>query len=215
MAQDSRIQQISLSLSARTGTIVPAATANVEQRRKDLQLLRQALDLELESWPLKLNTRFPPSPLYIPLTHINELERLQVALSKALTNIVGRWYIDQEANFPSRMPLEDHEERVLKVCEPYRRALHPDKCSGLPVLGGLWYLISNPIRDAGDQTTSLRRQSRQTDTRAREYVYVKSMRGSLTMASSYPLTVIEAMLRLEQGKLAYSRPAMLRCDLLI
>lgn len=200
MAEDSTIQQISLSLSAKTGNIVPAASAIVKQQREDLKVLRQALDNELESWPSKLNTRFPPSPLYVPPTHIHELERLQVALNKALSNIVGRWHSDKKANFPSRMPLEDHEERVLKVGEPHRHAPYSNKRSGCRALAGRWYLISNLIRDVGGPTTSLRKQSPRTDTLANESVYAKSMRGSRTMVSSCPLTEIEPMQRLELRK---------------
>jgi hypothetical protein len=43
------------------------------------------------------------------------LKEFHVALSAALTNIVQRWVIDEEADLPSRMPLEPHEEDILRV----------------------------------------------------------------------------------------------------
>ncbi|KAA8645217.1 uncharacterized protein ATNIH1004_006636 [Aspergillus tanneri] len=42
------------------------------------------------------------------------LKEFHVALSAALTNIVQRWVVDEEADLPSRMPLKRHEEDILR-----------------------------------------------------------------------------------------------------
>lgn len=37
------------------------------------------------------------------------------SLTIAITDIVGRWWTDREANLPQLMPLEKEEEDILRV----------------------------------------------------------------------------------------------------
>ncbi|CBF75932.1 uncharacterized protein ANIA_03539 [Aspergillus nidulans FGSC A4] len=55
-----------------------------------------------------------PHPVLVPDTFMANLKEFHVALTAALTNIVQRWVIDEEADLPSRMPLEPHEEDILR-----------------------------------------------------------------------------------------------------
>ncbi|KAA8647429.1 uncharacterized protein ATNIH1004_006122 [Aspergillus tanneri] len=55
-----------------------------------------------------------PNPILVSRSFLAELERFHHALSKALNNIVARWFSDREAGFPTRMPLERHEEELLQ-----------------------------------------------------------------------------------------------------
>ena len=50
--------------------------------------------------------------------HIKDLKELHEALALAINNIVKRWWRDEEAAFPERMPLDEHEESLLKVSAP-------------------------------------------------------------------------------------------------
>lgn len=53
--------------------------------------------------------------IYMDSTLIARFDQIQSAVGKAVTNIIERWFSDKEADFPSRMPIEKHEEDVLKV----------------------------------------------------------------------------------------------------
>ncbi|KAL3480805.1 hypothetical protein BJX99DRAFT_272540 [Aspergillus californicus] len=55
-----------------------------------------------------------PHPVLVPDTFMANLKEFHVALTAALTNIVQRWVIDEEADLPSRMPLEPHELDLLR-----------------------------------------------------------------------------------------------------
>lgn len=53
--------------------------------------------------------------VYIHPTLIARFDQIQSAIGKATTNIIERWFSDKKADFPSRMPIEKHEEDVLRV----------------------------------------------------------------------------------------------------
>jgi hypothetical protein len=113
----SRIQQVRLS---RNPPCAESATEALESdqhtlQASDLDVLEQALKREAAIWPMDMTKYFSTDASYIPPDHIVRVQRIQVALSKALTSIVNRWYEDEKANFSSRMPLDDHEERLLRV----------------------------------------------------------------------------------------------------
>ena len=54
-------------------------------------------------------------PLLISDQFLADLRLFHEALALALSNIVQRWFTDKEAAFPTRMPLEPHEEDLLLV----------------------------------------------------------------------------------------------------
>lgn len=56
-----------------------------------------------------------PHPLLISDQFLADLRLFHDALAIALSNIVQRWFTDKEAAFPTRMPLEPHEEDLLLV----------------------------------------------------------------------------------------------------
>lgn len=56
-----------------------------------------------------------PNPILISDRFLADLRLFHDALAIALNNIVQRWFTDKEAAFPSRMPLEPHEEDLLQV----------------------------------------------------------------------------------------------------
>lgn len=56
-----------------------------------------------------------PRPILIGPHHQQQLEDLHGALTTAITDIVERWWTDDEAQMPQRMPLQPEEEEHLKV----------------------------------------------------------------------------------------------------
>ncbi|PWY80458.1 hypothetical protein BO94DRAFT_162475 [Aspergillus sclerotioniger CBS 115572] len=62
-----------------------------------------------------------PNPLLVPAKLHRSVARIHEALVLGLTNIVERWCADEQAVFSRRMPLEPHEEDLL-------RWLHEQAC---------------------------------------------------------------------------------------
>ncbi|KAH8647799.1 IucC family-domain-containing protein [Xylariales sp. PMI_506] len=55
-----------------------------------------------------------PNPVLVPSRVLRDLDAVQEALSMALASIVERWWKDEKAAFPSRMPMGSHVEDLLK-----------------------------------------------------------------------------------------------------
>ena len=115
MPEPPALQQISVSLSVERGAIAPAALTSPDRRGKDLQSVRNAV-LEEHGGPIaaNLHERHPPFNICISerfVSHVREIHRL---LDRALVDIVERWFSDKDADFPNRMPLEKHEEDLLR-----------------------------------------------------------------------------------------------------
>ncbi|KAE8164044.1 hypothetical protein BDV40DRAFT_311131 [Aspergillus tamarii] len=61
-----------------------------------------------------VSRRLNPFPALLPRQFPDDIRVFQEALTIALNNIVERWWKDEEANFPSRMPLEPQAEDLLR-----------------------------------------------------------------------------------------------------
>lgn len=110
------LQQISLSLSVKTNTIAAASATDISRQVRDLETIRQYMRQRLGDAPLPFNIARFLSPFNICMskpfaTHVKEVHEL---LEKGLIDIVQRWFSDEKAAFPTRMPLEKHEEDVLR-----------------------------------------------------------------------------------------------------
>lgn len=124
------IWQISLGQSRRAGKLAAAAEADEDTREADLIAMRKSLLSICPVWPHDHYQRACPYPMVVPQLQLVKIEEIHRILSSAITNIVERWWIDEEAQFPQRMPLEKHEEEVLRVvCSAY-----PNQCLMLTVL---------------------------------------------------------------------------------
>ena len=111
----SRIRQISFGLSVQAGELVPAENAGEETWLKDQKGLRASLLSSASEWPRDTYLQGCPYPMVVPKRQLDDLETLHSLLNSAIINIVERWWTDAEARFPERMPLEAHEEDVLRV----------------------------------------------------------------------------------------------------
>lgn len=108
-------QQISLLGSVRAGKPVPMGDVAPEQQARDRQDFEGAFQGPWKMAPPH-NTGFVSAgPLYLGRAHHEHVRQLHVALERAVTDIVERWYGDEKGAFPSRMPLRENEDRILRV----------------------------------------------------------------------------------------------------
>ncbi|KAH7136899.1 hypothetical protein B0J13DRAFT_506644 [Dactylonectria estremocensis] len=68
-------------------------------------------------WPHASHTAACPRPILITKSHQQQLDDLHKALTAAITDIVSRWWTDDDARFPERMPLDKREEELLQWLE--------------------------------------------------------------------------------------------------
>ncbi|KAF3403590.1 hypothetical protein F1880_009530 [Penicillium rolfsii] len=79
------------------------------------------------SWPAGSLDSSSPHPVLVTERHLQQLSELSQALDLALQDIIERWWTDEDAKFPQRMPLEPQEEELLhwindnqQLSRPYR-----------------------------------------------------------------------------------------------
>ena len=109
------IQSISFLASIRERTVIPSHATTFQNDQSDYMTVQKRLDDVLPEWPLGWNVKVTPNQLYLPGSVIVHISKLQGALSKALCSIVERWFKDDNARFPERLVLEEHEELLLRV----------------------------------------------------------------------------------------------------
>ena len=97
----------------------PENRVYIHEQEKYEKFLLQKCPPDL--WPEKAHKTTCPRPILINKAHQRQLQDLHDALTAAITNIVERWWTDEDAHFPERMPLEKREEDLLQVS---RLALH-------------------------------------------------------------------------------------------
>ncbi|KAL4919460.1 hypothetical protein BDW62DRAFT_216911 [Aspergillus aurantiobrunneus] len=111
-----RMPQICLEASRKAGVPSPATSASYEDRKRSEDDFRSAFLRYLGGQhllPYFLKSMCP-HPILVPNSFMASLKEFHVALSAAFTNIVQRWVVDEEADLPSRMPLERQEEDILR-----------------------------------------------------------------------------------------------------
>jgi len=87
-----------------------------ETRMAESDVVQQALlrNTEVYGKPFGLASRVNTHPMILPRYFLDKLERFHGALNLALVNIIDRWWSDEYAGFPSRMPLDHRVEKVLQ-----------------------------------------------------------------------------------------------------
>ncbi|KAJ8610077.1 hypothetical protein MRB53_038804 [Persea americana] len=117
------IVQVSPSRTRGAGRPVPAVGSdNVPANETaDGEALRAAIKSQFGPQDGSILSKFCDSvshmPLLVPAEHEKHLRLIQTALNKAIVNIVGRWWTDERAAFPKRMPLAEEEEELLRWVE--------------------------------------------------------------------------------------------------
>ena len=127
MANNPAIQQISLSLSAEQNAIAPATAASYARHLRDLETVRSSVLEQNDGHPITFffNERLSPFNIAITPDFSSQVRSLHRLVDKALIDVIERWYSDKEANFPSRMPLETHEDELLRWIAGLGRDLVP------------------------------------------------------------------------------------------
>lgn len=102
------------------------ATDDTYVREHDEYQTRLLAQCPANLWRKGSYLRSCPRPILLSGRHQRKLEALHDALTTAITDIVDRWWTDQEARFPERMPLEPEEEDLLQVSTIFfRRPSYP------------------------------------------------------------------------------------------
>jgi hypothetical protein len=111
----SDISQISLSLSIERNAISPASAASTWRQDHEVDIIRRKCIDEFGQEPgFNIHKRLAPFNICLSQSfaaHVRDIHRL---LDRALVDIVERWFTDVNANFPTRMPIERHEEDLLR-----------------------------------------------------------------------------------------------------
>lgn len=109
------VYQVDILESIRQGHPVRTTelTTSPEQRKADNEYVHRTGPpmLSFEGAAIPKTTYH----IYIHPTLIARFDQIQSVLGKVTTNIIERWFSDEGADFPSRMPIEKHEEDVLRV----------------------------------------------------------------------------------------------------
>ncbi|KAF4459727.1 hypothetical protein FALBO_13512 [Fusarium albosuccineum] len=108
--------QISVSRSTEENLIVPAHRSGLSRRAKELAILREQIDIDARGAKMAngLFGRLSPHAIAISDSKLSQLERLHVLLGRAVIDLVNRWFTDEAANLPARMPLNPAEELLLR-----------------------------------------------------------------------------------------------------
>ncbi|KIM94579.1 hypothetical protein OIDMADRAFT_135699 [Oidiodendron maius Zn] len=112
-----QFQQICVSATSNEDNPVTTVEADAEKRQQDREALHSVVALygKQHKFPLCAH------PMLVTRRFIQEIKDFNEVLVIAIGNIVERWWEDTEAAFPSRMPLERHEETVLQRIHQYSK----------------------------------------------------------------------------------------------
>ncbi|KAI9046321.1 uncharacterized protein KD926_004159 [Aspergillus affinis] len=124
-----RLQQVHLGISPTGLTTVSSheGTPDLYEKENDALQARLLRLCSSHLWPHDSHDAACPRPILWAPQHQEQLATLHTALATALTDVVERWWVDSEAKFPARMPLEKAEEDMLRWLDtqniPYRNRL--------------------------------------------------------------------------------------------
>ena len=114
-ADNYQYQQIVIGPSSGTKELVVAKRTDEESRAADLKEMQASLLSSAPVWPFDTYRQSSPYPILVTKQQVCNLEALQICLRIAITDIVERWWTDKEARYWERMPIEGHEEDLLRV----------------------------------------------------------------------------------------------------
>ncbi|KAK2692276.1 hypothetical protein QWA68_008143 [Fusarium oxysporum] len=110
------LMQISVSRSAEKQRLIPAYCSNLARRAKELETFRKHLYADAKGGELSFGImeRISPHAVAVSDPLFSRLEQLHVLLGRVFVDIVDRWFTDEKARFPERMPLDPSEEELLR-----------------------------------------------------------------------------------------------------
>lgn len=118
MSQPAMFKQITFFGSRDTGKLGDPAAVPITQRQELYNNFQAGLVEWNDGNPLarNLNEFFIPLLVYTDSKQVDRLKAIQSALNKAVTHVVENWWTDEDKHYPTRMPVERHQEELLKVC---------------------------------------------------------------------------------------------------
>jgi hypothetical protein len=126
------LMQVSISRSVEEKRIIPAYRTSLARRAKELATYRKHLYADAEGVFFGIMTRISPFVIVVPHPLFSKLEQLHILLGRVFIDIVDRWFTDENARFPERMPLDPSEEALLRWVSS--SGCVPD----YPDHGGIW-----------------------------------------------------------------------------
>jgi hypothetical protein len=108
-------QQVCWSVTDAIGRPVPAIDAQKGDRSREAEAYQRLIPLIHQPGYNPKDETLSPHPILTDKSFLLRMEYTHDALTKAVVNIVDRWWSDADANFPARMPLEAPVEAVLQV----------------------------------------------------------------------------------------------------
>ncbi|GKU05737.1 hypothetical protein FLAG1_09051 [Fusarium langsethiae] len=108
--------QVSVSRSTEEKRLIPAYCSSLTRRAKELEILRKTILADAKGTELAfgIQSRFSPHAVAVSDTLYSRLTQLHVLLGRVFVDIVDRWFTDESARFPERMPLDPSEESLVK-----------------------------------------------------------------------------------------------------
>jgi hypothetical protein len=121
------LEQISLTLSIEQNIVALATTASKDRQDREAEIIRNYILDEFGGPPaFNIHERLAPFNICLSRSFAAYVRDVHVLLDRALVDIVGRWFSDEQANFPARMPLERHEEGLIRwICGPGSALVSP------------------------------------------------------------------------------------------
>lgn len=119
--RNKQLDKLHLVHLTETGGYVPLPSGGLDSAlvEKTRQNYISKLHECSSSWPTGSAEASCPYPVIITQRHQDDVKNLHSALNLAITDIIERWWTDEEAQFPRRMPLEQEEEELLRVGYPF------------------------------------------------------------------------------------------------
>ncbi|KAE8137427.1 hypothetical protein BDV38DRAFT_282973 [Aspergillus pseudotamarii] len=108
------LQQICLSATQDINRPVVINDATIEGRQRDRASFSQVTNSITQINVCTRLTNTSPHPILVGEGFMAKVKRLNDALSKAVIHIVDNWWEDDASGYRSRMPLDSHQEAVLK-----------------------------------------------------------------------------------------------------
>ncbi|CZR44350.1 uncharacterized protein FPRO_14108 [Fusarium proliferatum ET1] len=110
------LMQVSVSRSAEEQRLIPAYCSNLARRARDLETFRKHLYADAKGGELSFGIMERISPHVVAVSNplFSRLEQLHLLLGRVFVDIVDRWFADEKARFPERMPLDPSEGELLR-----------------------------------------------------------------------------------------------------
>ncbi|KIL93861.1 hypothetical protein FAVG1_02423 [Fusarium avenaceum] len=132
MASTRPLTQIHINPSSNNYELVPESKIDTEVYAREEQVYQEALlqDCPSQLWYKETYTTGCPRPILVGSHHERQMRDLHEALTIAISDIVDRWWSDEDARLWERMPLNKGEEALLKWLDDQVKAGELPPASG-------------------------------------------------------------------------------------